>query len=57
MATPKLRHLEWFEDHVRIESRFLEAFPDPRDGYVVPEETPGHGLSLRETDLATYRVA
>jgi L-alanine-DL-glutamate epimerase-like enolase superfamily enzyme len=57
MATPNLRHLEWFEDHVRIESRFLEAFPDPRDGYVVPEETPGNGLCLRETDLAPYRVA
>jgi L-alanine-DL-glutamate epimerase-like enolase superfamily enzyme len=57
MATPNLRHLEWFEDHVRIESRFLEAFPDPGDGYVVPQEAPGHGLSLRETDLAQYRVA
>ena len=57
LATPNLRHLEWFEDHVRIESRFLEAFPDPRGGYVVPEETPGHGLTLRESDLAEYRVA
>jgi L-alanine-DL-glutamate epimerase-like enolase superfamily enzyme len=57
MATPNLRHLEWFEDHVRIESRFLEAFPDPREGYVVPQEAPGNGLILRETDLAPYRVA
>jgi L-alanine-DL-glutamate epimerase-like enolase superfamily enzyme len=57
IATPNLRHLEWFADHVRIESRFLESFPDPREGYVVPEESPGHGLTLREADLAPYRVA
>jgi L-alanine-DL-glutamate epimerase-like enolase superfamily enzyme len=56
MATPHLRHLEWFEDHVRIESRFLAGFPDPQGGYVVPEEAPGHGLALREADLAPYRV-
>jgi L-alanine-DL-glutamate epimerase-like enolase superfamily enzyme len=57
MATPHFRHLEWFADHVRIESRFLEGFPDPHDGNVVPQETPGHGLALREADLASYRVA
>jgi L-alanine-DL-glutamate epimerase-like enolase superfamily enzyme len=57
MATPNLRHLEWFADHVRIESRFLDAFPDPCGGNVVPQETPGHGLTLREPDLTSYRVA
>jgi L-alanine-DL-glutamate epimerase-like enolase superfamily enzyme len=57
MATPNLRHVEWFEDHVRIEERFLERFPDPRGGYVVPEDAPGNGLSLREADLTPYRVA
>src|SRR3954447_8348823 len=34
MATPNLRHLEWFRDHVRIESRFLDGFPSPRGGSV-----------------------
>jgi L-alanine-DL-glutamate epimerase-like enolase superfamily enzyme len=57
MATPNLRHLEWFADHVRIEARFLEAFALPHDGNVVPVEDPGHGLALRETDLTPYRVA
>ena len=57
MATPNLRHLEWFADHVRIESRFLEPFPGQRDGTVVPPESPGHGLKVREADLASYRVA
>jgi L-alanine-DL-glutamate epimerase-like enolase superfamily enzyme len=57
MATANLRHLEWFEDHVRIESRFVDGFPDPGGGYVVPQEAPGNGLALREPDLAPYRVA
>ncbi len=36
MATPNLRHLEWFHDHVRIEERFLDGFPTPEDGAIVP---------------------
>lgn len=57
MATPNLRHLEWFEDHVRIESRFVDGFPDPSGGRVVPPDAPGSGLTVRESDLAAYRVA
>jgi L-alanine-DL-glutamate epimerase-like enolase superfamily enzyme len=57
MATPNLRHLEWFEDHVRIESRFLEGFPDPAGGAIRPPDGPGHGLTVRTDDLAAYRVA
>ena len=56
-ATPNLRHLEWFEDHVRIERRFLEPFPSLDRGDVAPLESPGHGVAVRETDLAAYRVA
>jgi L-alanine-DL-glutamate epimerase-like enolase superfamily enzyme len=57
MATPNLRHLEWFEDHVRIESRFLEPFAEPDEGGVVPAAAPGHGLAVRSADLTPYRVA
>ena len=57
MATPGLRHLEWFSDHVRIERRFLDGFPAPDGGVIVPPDGPGHGLTVRETDLARYRVA
>jgi L-alanine-DL-glutamate epimerase-like enolase superfamily enzyme len=57
LATPNLRHLEWFEDHVRIESRFLDGFADVANGSIVPSGAPGHGLTVREQDLATYRVA
>jgi L-alanine-DL-glutamate epimerase-like enolase superfamily enzyme len=57
LATPNLRHLEWFEDHVRIESRFLDGFATPGGGSLVPSPAVGNGLTLRENDLAPYRVA
>jgi L-alanine-DL-glutamate epimerase-like enolase superfamily enzyme len=57
LATPNLRHLEWFEDHVRIESRYLDGFVDAVGGSVTRPEATGHGLTVRESDLATYRVA
>jgi L-alanine-DL-glutamate epimerase-like enolase superfamily enzyme len=57
LATPNLRHLEWFSDHVRIERRFLEGFRSPTEGMVAPAEEAGHGLALRTRDLATCRVA
>jgi len=57
VATPNVRHLEWFSDHVRIESRFLEGFRSPVEGVVAPADEAGHGLALRARDLATCRVA
>jgi L-alanine-DL-glutamate epimerase-like enolase superfamily enzyme len=57
LATPNLRHLEWFCDHVRIESRFLDGFCPPRDGAVAPPDEPGHGLALRDHDLTAFRAA
>ena len=44
-ATPNLRHLEWFHDHVRIEDMFFEGTGDPRGGSVRPDDDrPGNGL-------------
>jgi L-alanine-DL-glutamate epimerase-like enolase superfamily enzyme len=57
IATPGLRHQEWFVDHVRIESRFLDGFPAPVGGAVRPSDAPGHGYVVREADLADHRVA
>ena len=31
-AAPRLRHLEWFHDHVRIEHMLFDGAPVPRDG-------------------------
>lgn len=56
-ATPNLRHLEWFHDHVRIESMFFDGTLDPQGGTITPDSSaPGNGLTLRESDIAQYRV-
>jgi L-alanine-DL-glutamate epimerase-like enolase superfamily enzyme len=46
-ATPNLRHLEWFHDHVRIESTLFEGGLDPTGGTVTPNlSVPGHGMTF-----------
>lgn len=57
-ATPNVRHLEWFADHVRIEEMFFDGALDPQGGSVHPDRgCPGHGLTLRASDIQKYRVA
>jgi L-alanine-DL-glutamate epimerase-like enolase superfamily enzyme len=57
-ATPNLRHLEWFHDHVRIETMFFDGTLDPHGGTITPDpRDPGHGLTLRVADADRYRVA
>ena len=57
-ATPNLRHLEWFHDHVRIESMFFDGTLDPQGGSLTPrDDAPGHGLTLRTADVAKFRVS
>ncbi len=55
-ATPNLRHLEWFHDHVRIESRFFDGTLDPSGGVLRPSTAPGNGLTLRSSDAEPFRV-
>ena len=55
-ATPNLRHLEWFHDHVRIESKFFDGVLDPCGGTIAPRDEPGNGLTLRESDAEPFRV-
>lgn len=57
-ATPNLRHLEWFHDHVRIESMLFDGAAPATGGVVpVPLDGPGNGLDLRAADAQPYRVA
>jgi L-alanine-DL-glutamate epimerase-like enolase superfamily enzyme len=54
-AVPKLRHLEWFHDHVLIERRFFDGFLEPVDGAVRPDPSrPGLGVEPRHADLRRY---
>ncbi len=56
-ATPNLRHLEWFHDHVRIEELFFEGTLDPSGGELRPDpDRPGLGLTFRARDAEPYRV-
>ncbi|WP_349897631.1 enolase C-terminal domain-like protein [Parafrigoribacterium soli] len=55
-ATPNLRHLEWFHDHVRIETMFFDGTLDPSGGTITPRDEPGNGLTLRESDAEKYRI-
>jgi L-alanine-DL-glutamate epimerase-like enolase superfamily enzyme len=55
-ATPNLRHLEWFHDHVRIEQMAFDGTTQPLGGLLRPDpDAPGHGLTLRAADLEKYR--
>jgi L-alanine-DL-glutamate epimerase-like enolase superfamily enzyme len=57
-AAPRLRHLEWFHDHVRIEHLFFDGAPQPREGAIAPDLcAPGIGLSLKERDIERFRVS
>ena len=54
-AVPRLRHLEWFHDHVAIERRFFDGFLEPRDGAVHPDRSrPGLGVEPRHADLERF---
>ena len=54
-AAPRLRHLEWFHDHVRIEHMLFDGAPDPKDGGIAPDLTrPGPGLIFTERDAARF---
>jgi L-alanine-DL-glutamate epimerase-like enolase superfamily enzyme len=57
-AAPRLRHLEWFHDHVRIERMLLDGAPVPVNGTIRPDlSQPGHGLSFKHQDAARYAVS
>ncbi len=54
-AAPALRHLEYFHDHVRIESRLFDGVAEPVDGALHPDlSRPGNGLELRRADAERY---
>jgi L-alanine-DL-glutamate epimerase-like enolase superfamily enzyme len=56
-AVPRLRHLEWFHDHVRIEQMLFDGAPVAHDGAIEPDlGRPGHGLEFKEKDAERFRV-
>ena len=56
-AVERLRHLEYFHDHVRIESLLFDGTLSPAGGALRPDPSaPGLGLELRAADAARYQV-
>jgi L-alanine-DL-glutamate epimerase-like enolase superfamily enzyme len=57
-SAPRLRHLEWFHDHVRIERLLFDGAPIPCNGMVEPDlSRPGLGLDFKEADAARFQIS
>ena len=56
-CTKRLRHIEYFHDHVRIERMFFDGFPKPAGGRLVPDKSrPGLGFELKEKDIQKFEI-
>jgi L-alanine-DL-glutamate epimerase-like enolase superfamily enzyme len=56
-AVQRLRHLEYFHDHVRLESLLFDGTLSPAGGALRPDlSRPGLGLAVRWADAERYRV-
>jgi L-alanine-DL-glutamate epimerase-like enolase superfamily enzyme len=56
-AVPRLRHLEWFHDHVRIEQMLFDGAPVAADGAISPDwSRPGHGLEFKAADARRFAI-
>jgi len=53
----RLRHLEYFHDHVRVERVLFDGVLSPEAGALRPDRSrPGNGLVLRRADAARFRT-
>jgi L-alanine-DL-glutamate epimerase-like enolase superfamily enzyme len=56
-AVERLRHLEYFHDHTRIENLLFDGVPVPKDGALRPDpDRPGLGIEVKWADAEPYRV-
>jgi L-alanine-DL-glutamate epimerase-like enolase superfamily enzyme len=54
-AARRLRHIEYFHDHVRIEAMLFDGLPVLGAGALRPDWTrPGNGLIIKRKDAARY---
>ncbi|MGH6876596.1 MAG: enolase C-terminal domain-like protein [Rhizomicrobium sp.] len=57
-SAPRVRHMEWFHDHVRIEHMLFEGGPHVKDGHVAPDlSRAGNGLAFRRAAAKRYEVS
>jgi L-alanine-DL-glutamate epimerase-like enolase superfamily enzyme len=56
-AMPRLRHIEWFHDHVRIEHMLFDGAPVPRNGAIEADlGRAGLGITLKRQDAERFRI-
>ena len=56
-ASLRVRHMEWFHDHVRIERMLFDGFIEPALGTLRPDRSrPGHGLTFKHADARQYAL-
>jgi L-alanine-DL-glutamate epimerase-like enolase superfamily enzyme len=56
-AASRVRNLEYFHDHVRIERLFFDGALSPDDGELRPDRSrPGLGIELRAQDVERFAV-
>lgn len=56
-SVPHLRHIEWFHDHVRIESLVFDGARPPENGNLSPDwSRPGLGIELKWADARPFLV-
>lgn len=54
-AAPNACHLEYFHDHVHIESMLFDGAVHPKGGELVPDlSRPGLGLEIRRSEVERY---
>ncbi|MBV8530402.1 MAG: mandelate racemase, partial [Candidatus Eremiobacteraeota bacterium] len=56
-ASLRVRHMEYFYDHVRIEKMLFDGFIEPVGGMLHPDRSRrGHGLTFKHADAQKFRV-
>jgi L-alanine-DL-glutamate epimerase-like enolase superfamily enzyme len=56
-ASPRVCHMEYFHDHVRIAGLLFEGVPTPRNGALSPDlGRLGLGLELKDADAQRYAL-
>ncbi len=56
-ALKRLRHVEYFHDHVRLERMLFDGVLEPVDGALRPDlSRPGMGLEFKHADARKYAV-
>jgi L-alanine-DL-glutamate epimerase-like enolase superfamily enzyme len=56
-ACLRLRHMEYFHDHVRIERMLFDGVVEPVGGALRPDRSrPGHGLAFKHADAAQFAL-